>query len=305
MWFAPGLPNAWGELKRWAVAGSSATAEDHREIFARAGVELEIVDAGKPLWVDGDRTRLAQVIGNLLTNSAKFTPRGGKTVLTVDRSANRAVVRVRDNGAGMSHETQEHIFEPFVQAAQTIERAHGGLGLGLALVKGLVELHGGTVTARSEGEGRGSEFTVSLPAQASSTATVDATSGPVAHKTRSVLVVEDNVDSAETLREALALGGHEVGVAYSGAQGLEAARANKPDIIFCDIGLPGIDGYEVARSIRADSDAELRRTFLVAVSGYALPEDVSKSLEAGFDRHIAKPPSIQTLEKLLVEAAPR
>ena len=282
------------------------TAEDHRETFARNGVDLQIVEVGKPLWIFGDRTRLAQVIGNLLTNATKFTPRGGKTVLTIDSNAGHAVVRVRDNGAGISAETQGNLFEPFVQGAQAIERTLGGLGLGLALVKGLVELHGGTVTAYSEGEGRGSEFVVTLPQQAQVT-TVDGGGCRVPQhaEVRRVLVVEDNVDSAESLREALSLSGHEMTVAYSGSQGLEAARANRPDVIFCDIGLPGIDGYEVARAIRWDSDPKLRRTFLVALSGYALPEDVAKSREAGFDRHIAKPPSIEALEKILNEGTGR
>ena len=281
------------------------TAEDHRETFARNGVYLQIAEVDQPLWIIGDRTRLAQVIGNLLTNATKFTPGGGKTVLTVETSASHAVVRVRDNGAGMSAETQEHLFEPFVQGAQTIERTHGGLGLGLALVKGLVELHGGTVIAHSEGEGRGSEFVVTLPLHAPQVAPTADGGGsrvPQHAEARRVLVVEDNVDSAESLREALSLSGHEMTVAYSGSQGLEAARANRPDVILCDIGLPGIDGYELARAIRWDSDPELRRTFLVALSGYALPEDVAKSREAGFDRHIAKPPSIDALEKVLNEA---
>jgi PAS domain S-box-containing protein len=281
------------------------TAEDHHEVFARNGVHLEIVTGGKPIWVDGDRTRLAQVIGNLLINAAKFTPRGGKTVLAVEESARHGVIRVRDNGAGMSSATLEHIFEPFVQAAQTIERTRGGLGLGLALVKGLVELHDGTVTARSEGEGKGSELVVTLPLQSPSASTLDGGAGAVSQPSaRRVLVIEDNPDSADSLREALELGGHEVTVKYSGSEGLAAARANTPDVIICDIGLPGLDGHEVARAIRADANARLRQTFLIALSGYALPEDLTKSKQAGFDRHIAKPPSIEALEAVLEEACP-
>jgi PAS domain S-box-containing protein len=288
------------------AAIARGTAEDHRETFARDGVDLEVLDPGKPLWVEGDRTRLAQVVGNLLTNSAKFTPRGGRTVLTVEAIAKQAVVRVRDDGAGMSPETLENVFEPFVQAAQPIERSRGGLGLGLALVKELVQMHGGTVAARSEGEGRGSEFVVSLPLQAAVAAAVDARGGPVLNpRARRVLVVEDNLDSAESLREALSLNGHEVAVTYSGPAGLEAARSWRPEVVLCDVGLPGIDGYEVARAIRRDSDVALRRTFLVALSGYALSEDVIRSREAGFDRHVAKPPSIEALESVLEEAAAR
>jgi PAS domain S-box-containing protein len=283
------------------------TTEDHRELFARAGVELEIVEPGEPLWVDGDGTRLAQVIGNLLSNAAKFTPRGGRTVLALEEGASEvAVVRVRDSGAGFLPGTRERLFEPFVQGAQTIERTRGGLGLGLALVKRLAELHGGTVTAHSEGEGRGSEFVVTLPLQAPATPKVDVGGhGAMRPRARRVLVIEDNVDSAESLREVLQLSGHEVTVVYSGAQGLEAARAHGPDIILCDIGLPGMDGYEVARSIRAAGDATLRETFLVALSGYASAADVRKSSEAGFDRHVGKPPTLELLEKLIDDAPAR
>jgi two-component system CheB/CheR fusion protein len=286
------------------AAIARGTAEDHRASFARSGIDLEVEDAGRPLWVEGDRTRLAQVIGNLLANSAKFTPRGGQTVLAVEERANQAVVRVRDTGAGMSAETLEHVFEPFVQGAQTIERTGGGLGLGLALVKELVELHGGRVTARSEGEGRGSEFVVSLQLHAPVAAAVDAGSGSLLQpKARRVLVVEDNGDSAETLRDALALSGHEVTVAHAGLEGLASARAFCPDVVLCDIGLPGMDGYEFARAIRRDSDPKLRGVFLVALSGYALPADVERSRAAGFDRHVPKPPRIEALVSLLAEAS--
>lgn len=283
------------------------TAEDHREVYSRSGVELEVEEAGEPLYVDGDATRLAQVIGNLLNNSVKFTPRGGRVVLAVEADAQgEAVVRVRDNGAGMSQGALEHLFEPFVQAAQTLERTRGGLGLGLALVKGLVEMHGGTVTAHSEGEGKGSEFTVRLPLQSPVRPRLTVVPAPERGSgARRVLVIEDNVDAAQSLREVLELGAHEVAIAYTGPEGVEAARRCKPDIILCDIGLPGMDGYGVARALRADPDPQLRSTYLVALSGYSLPEDVARSKEAGFDRHMAKPPSIDSLEALLAEAPVR
>jgi PAS domain S-box-containing protein len=283
------------------------TAEDHRGVYSRNGVELEVEGAREPLWVDGDRTRLAQVIGNLLNNAAKFTPRGGRTVLVVESNAQgEALVRVRDNGAGMSPETLEQVFEPFVQAAQTLERSRGGLGLGLALVKGLVEMHGGRITVRSEGEGKGSEFIVTLPLQSPATPRLSVV--PVLERSpsaRRVLVIEDNVDAAESLSEALELGDHEVAIAYSGPEGVETARKYRPDVIFCDIGLPGMDGYEVVRALRADPDPQLRSAFMVALSGYALGEDIRKSKEAGFDRHMAKPASIEALEKLLQEVSDR
>jgi two-component system CheB/CheR fusion protein len=286
------------------TALARATADDHRGTFASSGVELEVVDLGKPVWVDGDGTRLAQVLGNILTNSAKFTPRGGKTRLTVDANASEAVLRVRDTGVGWSAETEPHLFDRFVQAAQSIDRSRGGLGLGLALVKGLVELHHGTVTGHSDGPGRGSEFVVTLPLAQTATAS-EVSSEPTVRAPRRVLVIEDNVDSAETLRDALSLDGHEVTVAFSGPDGLGAARASHPDVVICDLGLPGLDGYEFARSIRDDSDTELRSAFLIALSGYASPQAIAKSKEAGFDQHIAKPPGIEALEAMIEQAPPR
>lgn len=281
------------------------TAEDHRELFARNGIELEIDPGEEPIWVDGDRTRLAQVIGNLLSNAAKFTPRGGRAILRVDASPDgNAVLRVRDDGAGMSRETLQQLFEPFVQAQQTLERTRGGLGLGLALVKGLVEMHGGEVTASSEGLGKGSELTVTMPLQAPARPRLAVAAPRLTTRARRVLVVEDNADAAESLRDALELGDHEVEIASSGPEGVEAARRYVPDVVLCDIGLPELDGYGVARAIRSDPDPAVRSAYLVALSGYALREDVERSIAAGFDRHVAKPPSIEALERLLHEAQP-
>jgi signal transduction histidine kinase len=283
------------------------TVEDQRDQYAKSGIALEVKGPAVPLYVDGDPTRLAQVFGNLLHNSVKFTPRGGRTVLHIEADAQgHAVVRVRDNGVGMSPETLAHLFEPFVQAAQTLGRTRGGLGLGLALVKGLVEMHGGEVTAHSEGEGKGAEFTVTLPLQPQAGPRPALTHLPGRPASaRRVLVIEDNEDAAESLREVLELDDHAVTVAYSGPMGIEVARRLQPDVVLCDIGLPGMDGYGVARALRADPDPRLRSTFLVALSGYASQEDVTRSKEAGFDRHVAKPPSIEVLEKLIQEASAR
>ncbi len=282
-------------------------AEDHREAFSKNGVDLRVEVAGEPLWVNADPTRLAQVIGNLLSNSAKFTARGGRTVLCVEANARgQAVIRVRDDGVGLSRESLARLFEPFAQAPQTIDRSRGGLGLGLALVKGLVEMHGGSVAAHSEGEGKGSAFTVVLPLHLPTRDELVVAPAPErGSSARRVLVVEDNVDVAESLREALELGDHEVAVAYSGPEGVEVARRVMPDVVLCDIGLPGMDGYGVAGVLRADPNASLRSTFLIALSGYAQQEDVMKSRSAGFDRHMAKPPSIEALEKLLSEVPAR
>jgi two-component system CheB/CheR fusion protein len=186
-----------------------------------------------------------------------------------------------------------------MQAEQSLDRSKGGLGLGLALVKGLAELHGGSIQAQSDGLGKGAAFAVRLPLDegAAPEKVVLRASGP--RISRRVLIVEDNPDAAESLREALELGAHEVEVAYSGPEGLEKIRALHPDVVFCDIGLPGMDGYDVARAVR--QDPALQSTFLVALSGYALPEDIERAAQAGFQHHLAKPPSVNALERVLSE----
>ncbi|HMA94463.1 MAG TPA: response regulator [Polyangiaceae bacterium] len=278
------------------------STEDHREHFRRKNISLEVRGWDLPLTVDGDPTRLAQVIGNLLQNAAKFTPSGGKVVLSLHlESPSVAIVRVCDTGAGMASDTLNRIFQPFVQADRTLDRSGGGLGLGLALAKGILELHGGTISAHSEGPGRGSEFLVRLPLEAASGRKLSLVPGaPTPNLTRRVLIIEDNLDAAQTLREVLELADHSVEIARDGTEGLAKARSFEPDIVLCDIGLPILDGYAVARQMRADP--RLRSTFLVALSGYALNEDVERSKQAGFDRHIAKPASMEVIKSLLDEA---
>ncbi|MBI5498608.1 MAG: response regulator [Deltaproteobacteria bacterium] len=275
------------------------SAEDQRSLFDRNEIRLETDVPDEALCVIADRSRVAQVIGNLLQNAAKFTGRGGAASVSVraDDERRHAVVRVVDTGVGMTPETLHGLFQPFVQAERTLDRSKGGLGLGLALVKGLVELHGGEVRACSEGLGKGSGFTVRLPLE--SGAVADRCPEPAAaeRRRRRVLVIEDNIDAAETLREALEFGEHEVAVAYNGPEGLAKARAFRPEVVLCDIGLPGMDGYEVARAFRGD-DA-LRDIRLVALSGYAQPEDLQRAREAGFEHHLAKPPSLERIEELL------
>jgi CheY-like chemotaxis protein len=215
-----------------------------------------------------------------------------------DAEGRRAVVKVKDTGIGIDPEVLPRLFEPFTQADRALDRSKGGLGLGLSLVKGLVEMQGGTVSAESEGTDKGATFTVRMPLDTSTaTQTRPASPAPADRRARRVLVIEDNIDSAETLREALQLGGHSVKVAVTGAEGLEQARAFKPEVVLCDIGLPGMDGYDVARAMRADP--ELRRMGLVALTGYAAPEDVSLARQAGFDAHLAKPPTIEMLDGVL------
>ena len=277
------------------------TAQDFREVFARSGIDFEVQVPERPLHVDGDPTRLAQVVGNLLQNAARFTPRSGRVTLSLAAlSDDAAVLRVRDDGVGMAREDLERIFEPFVQAESGMQGMRGGLGLGLALVRGIVEAHGGLVRARSEGPGRGTEMVLELPACGRGGA-AEPKAPPVAEPpvARRVLVIDDDVDAAQSLREALELGAHQVEVAFAGREGLEKARRFAPDVVFCDIGLPEMDGYAVARAMRADP--RLRPVSLVALTGHALDEDVERCRAAGFDRHVAKPPDPRLLQQTIAE----
>jgi two-component system CheB/CheR fusion protein len=274
------------------------TMDDYRELFAQNQICLELHVPGSPVYVDGDWNRLAQVIGNLLQNAAKFTGKGGQTNVSVgtDETDGRAIVRVKDSGIGLLPETLAGLFQPFMQAPNTLNRSKGGLGLGLALVKGLVDLHGGDICAESAGLGQGAEFILALPLAPDRTP--ETTRTPSYHsQCRHVLIIEDNLDAADTLGEALTIAGHEVVIAHSGAEGIAKARELHPEIVLCDIGLPGMDGFEVARALRADNN--LAGTFLVALSGYALPEDMQRASEAGFDKHLAKPLRLEALKEIL------
>jgi PAS domain S-box-containing protein len=279
------------------------TMDDYQRDFETRGVILEAAFAPEALWVDADATRLVQVVGNLLTNAAKFTPAGGKVHVSLRREGRDVVLTVRDTGMGIAADVRRRLFTPFWQAPQSSDRAKGGLGLGLVLVKGFVELHGGTVSVASEGLGRGAEFTVRLPSAPGPAANASPRGGGEHHEGphRRVLVIDDNEDGANSLRDVLELSGHEVQIAHDGPHGIGVAREFRPEIVICDIGLPGMDGYDVARAMRAEAD--LKGAFLVALTGYALPEDVRRANEAGFDRHVAKPPSIEKLERVLAEAS--
>ncbi len=269
-------------------------ADDHGPMMESRGIRLELELPGTAIWLDADPARLAQVIGNLLQNAAKFTDRGGRVriSLAVD-GGERAVIRVADTGIGIDPATLERLFEPFTQAERSLARTRGGLGLGLSLVKGLVELHGGTVQATSAGAGCGTEVVVELPI-VEARRTLPSPPAPPVVRGRRVLVVDDNADAAESLGALLELAGHHVALAHRGQDGLRHAQREPPDAVLCDIGLPDIDGYEVARRFRADP--ALRNVILVALSGYALDEDLRRAEEAGFDAHVAKP---ATLDKLL------
>jgi len=277
--------------------------EDNRSAFQQAGVSLELSGAEAPLPVQADQTRMTQVIGNLLQNSAKFTQRGGRTQVSVAADGDQAVVRVVDDGIGMGKDTLSNLFEPFVQAEEGLARSRGGLGLGLALVKSLVELHGGTVSAGSAGRGTGSQFVIRLPLDREAARMAPPPRPPAGPRRRRVLIVEDNLDAAESLRELLEFGEHAVEVAPDAERALATARVFEPEVVLCDIGLPQADGYQLARSFRLDQ--RLKGAFLVAVTGYASPEDVQRATAAGFDRHLAKPPNPDELARLLAELPAR
>jgi PAS domain S-box-containing protein len=279
------------------------TVEDHRALFSDRQLAVSLDVPEEPIWVDGDATRLAQVIANVLQNAAKYTEPGGHVSVAMRHEGAEAVVRVRDTGVGLDPALLEYVFEPLSQGPVALDRTAGGLGLGLPVVRGLVELHGGTVAIRSEGRGRGVEVIIRLPVLSSEPHGTDVPgAAPVPTRSRRVLIIEDNVDGGEVLKEALSMGDREVSLALSGQEGLAQARARPPDVVLCDIGLPNMDGYEVARAFRADP--RLRSVHLVALTGYARPQDHQRALEAGFERHIAKPPNLSLLERTIEELAP-
>lgn len=281
-----------GDLVRRAV-------EDYRADFEAHGISLDVHVPAEPMTVDADAARLTQVLGNLFSNAMKFTPKGGRVWVDAHASDSLAVIVVRDNGAGIAPDVQRRLFQPFVQAPQTLDRSTGGLGLGLATVKGIVELHAGNVSLQSGGTGQGATFVVRLPLVTVPVRVAQAAPEPE-KKQRRVLIVEDNVDAANAIRDVLEIDGHEVRVAYDGSSALALARDFRPDVVFCDIGLPGMDGYEVARAMR--SDATCKSAYLVALSGYTQPKDRARATEAGFDRHVAKPTDIEELEGIIEKA---
>jgi PAS domain S-box-containing protein len=292
------------------------TVGDHRRDLEAGGLTLDLELPAEPLWVEGDATRLAQAMGNLLSNAGKFTDPGGRVFVGIrtveiktaglraggDRQS--AEIVIEDTGIGIEPEMLENLFETFSQADRTLARSRGGLGLGLALVKGLVDLHGGEVEAASAGLGCGSRFTLRLPLAADQKAPGEEAAPPArADGSRRVLIIEDNADAAESLQMLLELSGFEVATAADGTSGLEAARRFHPDVVLCDIGLPGgLDGYGVARELRADS--ALQEVRLIALTGYGQAEDQRRAYAEGFDLHLTKPVDPVLLKDLLV-GAPR
>jgi signal transduction histidine kinase len=264
--------------------------------------ELAVALPPEPLWVDADAVRLTQVVENLLHNAAKYTDAGGHLRLDAARRGGEVELRVADDGIGIPPEVLPHVFDVFVQAEQPPDRARGGLGLGLSLVRSIVELHGGRVVARSDGPGRGSELTVTLPLAEPPRDAPRAEAAPApapGAKRLRIALVEDNADVRETLGQLLAARGHVILEADDGARAIELVAAERPDVALVDIGLPGLDGYEVAARVRAAAPA----TKLVAVTGYGGADDRRRALEAGFDAHLVKPVDLAELTTLLARLA--
>lgn len=267
------------------------------------------------IWLNADLVRLAQVFANLLSNAAKYTPEGGHITLTASADQNTVEVRVRDSGIGIPAEMLPKIFDVFMQVDNSIERTHEGLGIGLNLVKNLVEMHGGTVSVHSDGEGKGSEFIVRLPRVLASNIEIKPKKPEAAKEVKKtmsenipqqklrILVTDDSVMSAKTLGYLLEVLGHEVQLTYDGASALTAASSFHPDVIFLDIGLPGMNGYDVCRQIRLDP--ALKNSVLVAQTGWSQQEHRQRSKEAGFDFHLVKPVDLDVVQKLLASLGPR
>jgi signal transduction histidine kinase/ActR/RegA family two-component response regulator len=285
------VPTDFGALTRALVEDFARSARDRH-------LAVQFFGSDRPVIVMGDPIRLDQIVNNLLTNALKYTPAGGRVEVSVTGGP-YATLRVADTGVGISADVLPTIFEPFTQAEGTLDRAQGGMGLGLSVVRALVRLHGGDVTASSPGPGRGTEFVIHLPcfaAESRTSISMPPSSLPQAATGRHILIVEDGADNRESLRDLLESYGHRVDTAVDGEQGVEQALSRRPEMALVDIGLPLVDGYEVARRIRAAMGSQI---FLVALTGYGQPEDRARASSAGFDIHLTKPVDVETLADLL------
>ncbi len=263
--------------------------------------KLSLVSSRRPLLIDGDPERLVQCVANVLTNAANYTDAEGEVRVEAREEGKFAVLSISDNGMGISAELLPRVFDLFVQGERRLDRAHGGLGIGLSIVKRVLQLHGGMVTVSSAGPAQGSTFELRLPL-CTDAALAAPQSAPVKPTARRILIVDDNEDAADSLGMVLGLDGHQVICAYTGAQALEQAQAFRPDIVLLDIGLPGVDGYEVARRIRALPDLQTVR--LVAITGYGQDADKARARAAGFAEHLVKPVEFAALQRILAIPAP-
>jgi CheY-like chemotaxis protein len=280
--------------------------EVSRPLLTEKQQQLALTFAQQAMPLEADPTRVIQVFANILNNAAKFTPVGGSVTVSSAVDGGDAVVKIRDDGAGMSGELLTRAFDLFAQETRAFDRAQGGLGIGLTLVRTLVKMHGGSVQAFSEGPGRGTELVVRLPLAPATSARPMRVPAPPAETAPAmplrVLVVDDNVDAADAMRHVLRMGGHLVRVAHDGPGALAATAAELPDLVLLDIGLPGMDGYALAARLR---EAGLDGAALVAVTGYAQEEDLRRSTEAGFAHHLVKPVDAAVLKKVVAEVSAR
>jgi CheY-like chemotaxis protein len=299
------------ELARSSLRAALQTAlELARPSIDAEGHALHVELPDPDIELQGDETRLAQAFGNLLNNAAKYTPPGGEIRLRAWQEGSEARVEIRDNGIGIPPDMLEKVFSLFTQVAPAGAQASAGLGIGLFLVRSLIQMHGGNVTAASPGTGQGSTFTVTLPCLPPALPEDDAQGGEEGAGAQPgaparVLVVDDNLDAADTLTTFLEMLGLQVRSVHDGAEALPAARAFDPDVVLLDIGLPGMDGYEVARAMRADP--QVGRVHLIALTGWGAEDDRRRALAAGFDHHLTKPVDLTVLEDLLrrVQLEPR
>ncbi|HLK91270.1 MAG TPA: hybrid sensor histidine kinase/response regulator [Polyangia bacterium] len=288
-------PTELGALVLRCVESLQTMADAH-------GVSLEHRGSSTPVPVDGDGVRLEQVVSNLVTNAIKYTPRSGRVEVDLRAQDELAILVVRDTGVGIPPEHIDSIFDLFCQAPTGLDRAKGGLGLGLTLVRALVGMHGGTVAARSDGAGQGSEFSVRLPMCTPGAATALGAAPPSGSDGVRIVLVDDNVDIRETLSELLLLDGYRVSGAADGPQGLTRILSEVPHVALVDVGLPGFDGYELARRARACLGQDL---VLIAMTGYGQPDDRAHAFEAGFDEHVVKPVSVEDLAAAMERARAR
>jgi signal transduction histidine kinase len=284
------------------VAGLVTSCLDTFRATGRtAGYRLNVDLA--PAWVDGDPTRLEQIATNLIDNALKYTPAGGSIDISIGTDDSEVVLTVRDSGVGIAPDLLPHVFDVFVQGTISLDRSQGGLGIGLSLVRRLVELHGGSVSAHSAGASSGSSFVIRLPRTEPAAPALARNAQPGAAEKPNLLIIEDNEDGREMMATMLSTYGYRVEQAADGIEGVQMAASKLPDVALVDIGLPGIDGYEVARRLRKDPDT--RHIRLIALTGYGLAEDQRRVLEAGFDLHLVKPVEIRQLLDALGERAPQ
>ena len=279
-----------------------SAGEAVRPLVIDRGHDMRVELPADPLYADADFTRIAQAFSNLLSNAAKYTPRGGRISVSAAADEGSAVIHVRDSGIGIPHEMLSRIFDMFTQLKADRDRTTSGLGVGLSLARRLVELHGGTVEAHSEGPGHGSDFVIRLPLVAVTPAAGPQPDRALPTGACRVLIAEDNIDAAEMMRVMLSFNGHDVKVATDGVQAVAIAESTRPDIAFIDIGMPRMDGYEAARQIRR---ALADRIVLVALTGWGQEQDKERAREAGFDHHLTKPAEPEMLERLIGECSDR